>query len=61
MFQEVASRCTSYLVVLEVGEYVYKTDPRPCVISITWLCDARVCVPELSDERVDPYEIFNHG
>ena len=35
--------------------------PQPCVISITWMCDAMVCVPELYDERDNLYVIRDHG
>ena len=49
------------LETLEVCEYVPKTDPRPCVITIPWLSYARVCVLEVLDDREDPYAICNHG
>ena len=35
--------------------------PRPHVIRVPWLSDVGVCVPELSDEREEPYAICDHG
>ena len=39
------------LQVPKVCDYFPKVTPCLRVISITWLSDARVCVPEVSDER----------
>ena len=60
-FWEVSPWWPPPMEVLEVGQYVAKTSPHPCVISIPWMCDARVCILEISDDREYPYVICDHG
>ena len=43
--------------VPELCNYFPKVVPRPRIISILCLIDVRVCGPELSDERKEPYVI----
>ena len=60
-FWEITPWCPPYLDILEVCNYVPKTAPCPRVISMPWMSDARVCAPEILDDREDTYAICNPG